>query len=136
MNEEQNEIKRMGEQKDKQQSAIEKLAYEVMVENGKKYLEKNGPDMVKKQVEQIKVDLAVWNKLGHASIRFSLQTIETMLQVYHTIPYVIGLDIVKNPQYILACMRLSAIRNAIIEENQAKAKTALNNLSTGSGISL
>lgn len=105
-----------------QQKLHEQMAYDTLVTRGNQYLQLFGQAIVNQDIDQMKANLIVWNRLSKASIRYSLQTIDTMMQVWSTMPFIVGVDLINRKEYIDHGNRLSAIRNHIIKERDQRIK--------------
>lgn len=130
MNEENNEKEEIRQRQDEEELRRQRQAYDTMVENGNTYIRTNGEPEVRAKIESLKIDMAVWNRIARSSVHLSLQSVELMLQVYSTMPFVLGMDILNRKEYTTACMRLSAIRNLMIKDIQEKIAKQLPDLST------
>lgn len=109
----------------------EKIAYEMLVRNGNEWTLRNGPAKLAEAIEVIRVNLRVWNKLTGSTTVLSLGTIDLMLQQMSTVPFIIGMDMIKRPEYAEYVHKLSAIRNHFIAERNEKMKRINPELSTG-----
>lgn len=128
MNDEMNEIrKRM----DQEKILKEQMAYEMLVKNGDEWIRKNGQEKLLQEIEYIRVNLRVWNKLTKSTMVLNLQTIDAMLQLMSTVPFIVGTDIIRRPEYAEYTYKLSAIRNHLIKERNEKLLKANPFLSTG-----
>lgn len=116
---------------DQERVMKEKMAYEMLVKNGNEWVRKNGQEKLLEALENIKVNLRVWNKLTGSTTVLNLSSIDTMLQQMSTVPFIIGMDMIKRPEYAEYVHKLSAIRNHLITERDEKMKRISPELSTG-----
>lgn len=116
---------------DQDRAMREKMAYEMLVKNGNAWAFKNGPVKLAEAVEQVRVNLRVWNKLTGSTVALNLATVDLMLQQMSTVPFIVGMDMIKRPEYTEYVHKLSAIRNHLIAERNEKMKRINPELSTG-----
>lgn len=109
----------------------EKMAYEQMVSSGKEWIQKHGEDGLKTEIEKLRIDLRAWNSVCGSTIPLTLTTIDAMMQAVSILPVVTGqIGLVSSPKYIEFCVRLSAIRNYLIEQKNKVIEKHGSGLST------
>lgn len=122
MNEENNEIKKIQEE---HKRAMEKNAYNAMVNAGNDYIRTHGEENVRKDFDIIKANLSAWNMITGSTMRFSLNTLDILLAAFATFPMIVDPKIAVMPSYYQHYCKLSAMRNIMLADIRKKAETAL-----------
>lgn len=112
-------------------NAVEKRAHSALVLSGEEYLRRHGIEKLKQDIEVLKTELQVWNSITGSTLRFSLATVDLMLQIMATLPFNVQLpQLVMNHEWAHRNAMLAAVRNHLKKEIAEKAN---GNLSTGEG---
>lgn len=105
------------------------LAY--LKKSGEIWKQQNGEDKFKKQTELLKQQIMVWNKLTGSTVPFNLNTVETIMCVISSLPFMLrDQGILGIPGFIDFSAAVSAVRNGLIAERDEKIWQNIPGLST------